>query len=213
MYTSACWIYKKPQQTINLILLLWQTRKILFYWLPNYGMLEEEIFIFCRMHAYFPIKFVKGLLSPSLSAHRVLSPYSVLSNKPLILLSLIYVDNPYIYIYIYYFLDCCKVRTSERELCQWAGDRLCWCGMDISVIIIIIHTYIYTFKITVSLAYITAWYWAWSGRETLVYDNCQHDSITWKIWVYLKWSSVFEPIYKELEFSFLLFSFIFYFNL
>ena len=139
VYTSAWWIYKKPQQTINLILLLWQTRKILFYWMPNYGMLEEEIFIFCRMHAYFPIKFVNGLLSPSLSAHRVLSPYSVLSNKPLSLLSLIYVENPYIYIYIYYFLDCCKVRTSERELFQWAGDCLRWCGMDTSSYI---HTYI-----------------------------------------------------------------------
>ena len=130
-YTSAWWIYKKPQQTINLILLLWQTRKILFYWMPNYGMLEEEIFIFCRMHAYFPIKFVNGLLSPSLSAHRVLSPYSVLSNKPLILLSLIYEDNPYIYIYVYILFSRLlqSMNIGERTFSMsWRLSSLMWYG-------------------------------------------------------------------------------------
>ena len=130
VYTSGWQIYKKPQQTIKLIVLLWQTRKVLFYWMPNYGMLKEEIFIFCRMHACFPIKFVNGLLFP-LSAHGVLCPYSVLSNKPLILLSLIYVDNPFFY-FIFYVLFSRLLQSmnaGERTFSMsWRLSLLMWYG-------------------------------------------------------------------------------------
>ncbi len=87
----------------NLILLLWQTWKMLFYSMPNYGMLLKKSFTFChgfcleiRMHACYPFNFVNGLCSLSLSprTHGVLSLYLVLCNKSLILLSLMYVDNP-----------------------------------------------------------------------------------------------------------------------